>query len=406
MATEALPSKPASRETVRLASARDLLRWWRKELVALLPQALRDKVLAGGAIFIASANGGWKLLTLKGGKLVGGAELSPSPSGAEPARAPAGRGLRAAPLRSAKAWLLLRGEDVLVRDATLPLAAEDAIGEALTFELDRLTPFPPEKVWFGYRVTGRDEVEGLLTLRLAFALRDQIEPKVASLRALGARVVGIGLLEESPGDEAVMNLLPTDQRDSPLLGWQGATIRVLSALAVALAAAAFLYPVWLKREAVISLMPRVEQARASAAVSSRLANEIETLAKEHNFLLEKKHSQSSMAALVEELSRSLPDNTWVQQLEVKQGAKTREVQLSGESGSSSALVELLEKTGLFANATFKSPLTKGTNPNTERYLLAAELKPRELPAGVEEGAPLPSQSEPPASPPPAQGSAK
>ncbi len=45
-------------------------------------------------------------------------------------------------------------------------------------------------------------------------------------------------------------------------------------------------------------------------------------------------------------------------------------------GSSSQLIEVLEKSGSLANASFKSPLTKGVTPGTERFLVAAEVKPR------------------------------
>jgi hypothetical protein len=89
---------------------------------------------------------------------------------------------------------------------------------------------------------------------------------------------------------------------------------------------------------------------------------------------------------MEELSRLLPDTTWVQQLDVKSGSKSRELQLAGETGSSSQLIEVLERSGTFANASFKSPLTKGVTPGTERFLLAAEVKPRPLPEPVPEDA--------------------
>ncbi len=74
-----------------------------------------------------------------------------------------------------------------------------------------------------------------------------------------------------------------------------------------------------------------------------------------------------MVLLVEDLSRLLPDTTWVQQLEVKPGAKVRELQIAGETGSSSQLIEMLESRESSSNASFKSPLTKGVTPNTERF---------------------------------------
>jgi general secretion pathway protein L len=162
--------------------------------------------------------------------------------------------------------------------------------------------------------------------------------------------------------------------------------RILAAAAAVLAIAALVYPLWLKREAVIALHPRLDKARAGADVAERLGKEIEKLAAEHNFVLGKKHAQVPVVTLMEDLSRLLPDTTWVQQLDVKSGAKSREIQLAGETGSSSQLIEVLERSGTFANASFKSPLTKGVTPGTERFLLVAEVKPRPLPEPVPEDA--------------------
>jgi len=158
---------------------------------------------------------------------------------------------------------------------------------------------------------------------------------------------------------------------------------------------ALLFPLWQKREAVISLQPRLDTAKAGADVADRLAKEIEKLASEHNFLLAKKQGQHPTVMLIEDLSRLLPDSTWVQQLDIKTGPKIRELQLAGETGSSSQLVELLEKSGSLANANFKSPLTKGVTPGTERFLIAAEVKPRALPEPIPENALVKAPDGPP-----------
>lgn len=367
MAAEAQQPKSGPSDT-HITSAGAFFRWWRGELFGLLSPAWRDRLRPGRATLVVSDGEGWKTYRLLRGALV------------EDRAAPTGRAPGA--LQQANVWLLLTREEVLVRDAALPLAAEEALDEALGFELDLLTPLSGEQAYFGHDVIARNVVEKQLIIRLGVARRDVVDRRVMALRRLGARVLGVGVLEEYSGESRSLNLLPASERDKPRMSSEVAATRALAAVAAVLAIAALIYPLWLKREAFIALQPRVDKARSAAEVSNRLAGQIEALAKEHNFLLSKRLAQPSMAVLVEELSRQLPDNTWVQQLDVKPGPKTREVQLAGETGSSSALVEVLERSGHFANATFKSPLTKGVTPNTERFLLAAELKSRELPVPV------------------------
>ena len=388
-ADEAVAAVSITPTSVPIASARQFFNWWREELLGLFPEAVRIYLRTGLETPVFQSEGKWNTYALtRDGLTVSGELVS------------AGGKQAGTLIRNANLWLLLGPTESVVRDAVLPLAAEESLDEAVGFELDRLTPLPAEKAWFGYRVTARDEAEKQLRLRLAVAPRELVEARVADLRAGGAHVLGVGLLDEFAGGARSLNLLPREQRDRPVLSRQILATRALSGLAALMAAAALVYPVWLKRESVGDLLPRVDKAKAAADVSSRVAAEIETLAKEHNFLLAKKLAQTPMAQLVEELSKQLPDNTWVQQLDVKPGPKTREVQIAGETGSSSALVEVLERSGLFANATFKSPLTKGATPNTERYLLAAELKLRDLPSPLpEESLVAPATATPGQSPP-------
>ncbi|HXJ79648.1 MAG TPA: PilN domain-containing protein, partial [Candidatus Methylomirabilis sp.] len=81
----------------------------------------------------------------------------------------------------------------------------------------------------------------------------------------------------------------------------------------------------------------------------------------------------------EELTRLLPDNTWVQQFDVKNVGKVREVQISGETASSSKLIEILEGSTLLQNAAFRGTVTRGQTQGTERFLIAAEVRPRPQP---------------------------
>jgi Tfp pilus assembly protein PilN len=203
-----------------------------------------------------------------------------------------------------------------------------------------------------------------------------VDRRLAELRELGASVVGVGTAESFTGAEAPLNLLEPDRRERPAVSGAVVAARSLAVLAGVLLLAALVLPLWQKRSRVIELLPRLATAKAGADVAERLGQEIEKLAGEHNFVLGKKQAQVPMVSLVEELSRLLPDTTWIQQLEVKPGPKGKDLQFFGETGSSSQLIEVLEKSGIVANPTFRSPLTKGVTPGTERFFIGAELKAR------------------------------
>jgi len=391
------------REAADRAGLTDFLRWWQGELAALVPPSWRERLGKGGVAYVAVRDSEWRVLRPAQGSLAEAGRVALGPLDAAARRAAFRRVLEdGSGGGAANVWLVLEPGDVLVRSVTMPLAAEEALRDAVGFELDRLTPFSADHACFDYRVTGRDATAQRLAIDLAVTARAPVASRLAELRELGAAVLGVGVASDLATSGAPLNLLAPEERERPATSPLVLAARVLAAVAAALALVALVYPLWQKREAVIDLQPRLEKAKAGADVAERLVKEIEKLAAEHNFLVEKKQAQRPAVVLLEDLSRILPDTTWVQQLDIKSNPKFRELQIAGETGSSSQLIEVLEKSGSLANASFKSPLTKGVSPGTERFLVSAEVKPRPLPAPMPESALLEAPAAPaPAAAPPA-----
>src|SRR5690348_14080603 len=298
--------------------------------------------------------------------------------------------------------LRLASGEALVRRVTMPLATEENLREVLGFEMDRLTPFRAEDVYFDYRVLSRDTAAGQLVAQVAVARRELVDARIAFLRSLDANVQAVVVREDS-GPAPALDLLPSEQRgereSASQRRMQGA---LLAAVAVLLALALFV-PIWKKRETVIALQPLVAKARQDAEATDRLARTLERQVSDYNFLLTRKYTTYPVLAYIEEVTRLLPDNTWVQQLDIRTSGKTREVQITGETTSSSKLIEILEQSKLLRNATPRGTVTRGSTPNSERFMIAAEAPPRALP----EAAPIiPGASTAPApAPPPAPAAA-
>jgi hypothetical protein len=66
-------------------------------------------------------------------------------------------------------------------------------------------------------------------------------------------------------------------------------------------------------------------------------------------------------------------------MDIKTVGKAREIQLSGETTSSSKLIEVLEQSRVLKNAAPRGTVTRGSQPNTERFMIAAEPQPRTQP---------------------------
>jgi general secretion pathway protein L len=264
--------------------------------------------------------------------------------------------------------------------------------------MDRLTPFRAEDVYFDYRVVSRDAAAGRLSVAIAVARREVVDALLERMRALGANVQGVFVQEEPAGAAQPLDLLPSEQRGERETSRDRMVQRSLVGAVVVLLLFALGIPPWRKRETVVMVQPLVEKARAQAEATHRLSDQLERQVNDYNFLLAKKYGSWPVLAYVEEISRLLPDNTWVQQLEVRTTGKTREVQISGETTSSSRLIEIFEQSKLLQNATPRGTVTRGSTPNSERFMIASEARPRPLPDALPAAA-LPAPAAPPQSRP-------
>jgi general secretion pathway protein L len=277
--------------------------------------------------------------------------------------------------------LCMRRDECLVRRVSMPLATEENLEQVLGFEMDRLTPFPAGEVYFDYRVVARDAAGGKLTLLLAVARRALVDARVERLRGLGANVQAVAVPEDLAAGPA-LDLLPSEKRGERESARDRGIQRMLAGAVVILLGLALVIPVWRKRETVKALLPVVERSRQEAEAANRLRTALESQVDEYNFLLSKKYATYPALAFVEELSRLLPDNTWLQQLELRASGKGREVQVTGETASSSKLIEILEQSKLLRNATPRGTVTRGSTPNSERFMIGAEAVPRAEPEPV------------------------
>lgn len=282
----------------------------------------------------------------------------------------------------ARARVALAPHEALVRRVTMPAATEENLGAVLGFEMDRLTPFRAEDVYYDHRVLARDAAAGTIEVLLAVARREIVDARLARMRDLGLSVQGVTVRDDTARAGSGLDLLPSAQRGEGEKPRERLLKQALAGLALVLLVAALVIPALRKRSEMFAITPAMEKAGAEAKATDALIQELERQVADYNFLLAKKHSAAPALAYIEEIARLLPDNTWLQQLDIKSTGKTREVLISGETVSASKLIEILEQSQLLQNAAPRGPVTRGTQPNTERFLIAAEARPRPTPEAV------------------------
>ncbi|MFN3628822.1 MAG: PilN domain-containing protein [Casimicrobiaceae bacterium] len=299
------------------------------------------------------------------------------PAGAKDTEA---RPLSSAPTRGSVV-LLLDDANGFRRRVTLPIAVHRSVRQVLSHDLDRLTPLRANDLFFDARVVSRDWRAGTCVAELVAAPRVRVKQQIEAVEARGLSVERVVLNADDLTTE--IDLLPagagTDAR--PRRGRILTGLLTATCLALLLALAVF--PVWQARERVIALQAAEAQARIDAEQTSVLQRQVEKQLGEYNFLLQRKHSTPLVVQLLDDLSKRLPEDTWVQTLEIKSNPQTkvREVILQGETGSGARIVQLIAESPLIKEPALKAAMTR-LAPNAERFHIGGELVLAELPEKV------------------------
>jgi general secretion pathway protein L len=127
------------------------------------------------------------------------------------------------------------------------------------------------------------------------------------------------------------------------------------------------------------LRARLSEVRAAATTASNLQQRIDQHLERSRYLFAQKAGQPASVALLEELSRRIPDETWLFRAEVRDGR----VHLQGTSTRASALIAELEGSRFLEDVHFASPVTQDGASGRERFHLSASIVAQAPPALTE-----------------------
>jgi general secretion pathway protein L len=251
---------------------------------------------------------------------------------------------------------------------TLPLAAEENLREVLGFEMDQHTPFQADKVYYDFVVTGRDTERQELLVDLVYSPRAEVDSLLEATTSHDLNADVVTSRDRDGSNLRSTNLLPVDKRPSRRLSIHRLNI-ALVAMCILLLIAAITLPIVQKNEAITALEDQVSIAAAEAREGNQVRRDLEKMAEASRFLFEKKRSEIMAVSLVDEISRILPDHTWVMRLDISE----TEMQLQGQSTMSSSLIALIEASPLFENVEFRSPVVQVAGTDADRFHLSADV---------------------------------
>ncbi len=262
---------------------------------------------------------------------------------------------------------------VLEKNVSFPMPAEENMREVLSFEMDRLTPFTANQVYYDYNLISRNKQKNKVDLQLVIVPKDRVDGLLQSLDQIGFRPHIVTVHGDKTDDYSQINLLPIEKRAKRINALKVINYTLTGVLCLLLLVSMFL-PVWSKVKYIESLEPELNKYTKSAESITKLRKQVDKAEEEALFLVDKKHASTLMLHVIDELTQIIPDDTWVNQVDVNDN----EVHVYGESVSSASLLPIMEASKIFSNAQFRSPVTQNRQNNTERFHLSAQLKQEEI----------------------------
>ncbi|MBV9992288.1 MAG: pilus assembly protein PilM [Alphaproteobacteria bacterium] len=264
------------------------------------------------------------------------------------------------------AVLALPSSDVLRPVVRMPHANERILRSALQYELEKLSPVPPDEVYFDFRVLGRDREANTVEVELRIIRRAIVDDALALCGAAGLSVGAIRF--EGDPRPADRNAFPVDRAAWMRGLGRRHAVAALAGLALALLLAVLLAS-YLRGAAVLdSLTDELLTEGARASRVEQLQHRIDKAGTQLAFLAERKRSPLFVAILAD-VSRTLPDGSWLTDFSMS-GAKIR---VGGYSRAASDLIGVFDRSGRFANAQFAAPVTQGPSPGIERFDLSFDV---------------------------------
>jgi len=263
--------------------------------------------------------------------------------------------------------LRLPTAQVLRRQISLPLAAAKSLRQVLAHEFDRQMPLSRDQAYFDCRVVHRDREKKQLTVELIAVRRGVIDRATGLATSCGLRLAQIELIGD--GDPVPLPGLLQPEDSAPRRRWEWRVSAALAGLGLLLIVGALTALIDRQQNYDDAIAQELAAAKSRADAAKQLKAKVDAEVASQRFLPLQKRASSVMTVL-NEVTRILPDNVWLFDLELR----GKEVRLHGFAPAASSLLSFFAQSPLFENARFRAPLTQGPHGSVERFDLSMDFK--------------------------------
>src|SRR5690242_17237749 len=374
MATASVQTLDRAKLAWRRSPFPGFLRWWGGELTAMLPAGLRALVRRGPDVLWLSGISG--VATVR--RVRGGARLAAIAPGlpVDVQREEFAQACAGIDPDDRRLLLVVPASQVLYRRLLMPAAAAADPRRVVGYELDRQTPFKPEQVYYDVRVSADAAPAGQVALDLYAAPKADIDPLLERFDMIEAHPDAVDV-QAADGTLAGIDLLPLEQR--PRRVDRRRRTNLFLGLACVLLAVLVLSQ-WLanRRAALAEMQADVQAMRAKATQSEQLRAQLTGALAASKFLVKRKSENPSALEVLDDLTRRLPANAWLDALTLDDSGG---LDIKGEAAKAAALVDTLSSSSLLQEPKLQGVIQPDPATGKERFELVARVRQQDAANG-------------------------
>jgi general secretion pathway protein L len=254
---------------------------------------------------------------------------------------------------------------LLEREITLPLAAEHDLKRVVSYEMDRLTPFRADEVFWNCLAGKRDPVRNRLHVRVTVIPYLRVEAILTALMQSGLAPARI-----AAGETTEPNRIIPLTEDRTAHRWLGPRVHAVALGGCgAMVAVAITLPFILQSVASARLDARIEAVKPQVVEAEKLRKKIATGATTADAIAAARNQLGTPLQSIALLTDLLPDDTYLTALNVRQ----RKLTISGRSAAAARLIGAMAANPLIHNPAFTAPVIRDETNGGEMFSIRAEL---------------------------------
>ena len=270
-------------------------------------------------------------------------------------------------LKDARVELALLPDQFLFRRLELPNRAAEFLPGIVRAQIDSLTPWRADECVFGWSSPEQLDSEKMAVTVVATA-RDVVAPYISLLAGAGCHAISLFTVPTGVGhDETPIEVHA--ELGTAIVSHERVSRSLRAGLAISLSAAvltagcaAFLGDHYNTQQRELSA--ELSRVRAHSSVDAAMTSTAE------DRILSHKHDSPFVVLVLEDLSRLLPDHTYLTEMRIEGG----KLQIIGTTQQAPSLVGLLERSGRFKQVSFFAPTTRALDQR-ERFHIEATIQP-------------------------------